>query len=50
MISFICEGNYEPLPFFICFFLITGIIHVITLKSKARELLRNILQDKNHDI
>ncbi|MDB4922107.1 MAG: hypothetical protein JWQ54_4090 [Mucilaginibacter sp.] len=50
MISLISEGDYEPIPFFIAFFLITGLIHIITLKSKARELLKNILKDMNHDI
>jgi len=39
----IADGEYEAIPFFSAFFLITGIIHVSILKSKARELLEEIL-------
>lgn len=42
-ISLIIEGAYEGILFFVAFFLITGIIHTFILKSKARELLEEIL-------
>ncbi|MEO6630580.1 MAG: hypothetical protein ABIN13_02620 [Mucilaginibacter sp.] len=42
-ITLIIEGAYEGILFFVAFFLITGIIHTFTLKNRARELLREIL-------
>ena len=45
IIGLITTGDYEPIPIFIAFFLITGIIHIFTLKSKAGELLTGILNN-----
>jgi len=48
-ICLISDHQYEGILFFSAFFLITGIIHHFILKNKAKELLWNILNDREQD-
>ncbi|QTE37134.1 hypothetical protein J3L18_29170 [Mucilaginibacter gossypii] len=43
------DGQYEGIIFFGAFYLITGIIHLITSKTKAKELLNDILDITTSD-
>jgi len=48
-ICLIFDGQYDGILFFSAFFLITSIIHHFILKNNAKELLWNILNNREQD-